>query len=391
MENKSFETITFDVEKYLSKPSKLISYRKIEEILSSTFKRSKDYKNHRREGTEYIDEWEKQKLGENFEDVPMEILNYNFDTEKTEFWNYGKKSLIRGLMLAYENHYPITVSPDMILILFLQGYSRFMEKYSEKFRNQYVNFEGKKELSVKRNGITPEKATKEIWQGIVDEFTTKIKESVGEDIISNLESNFTTTKPVHLTTSQLSIMSSMKQYFTYKVVMCVCGISSIKLEGSLEDWQKIKKKFEFLSKKEFGLNWWTESLIPIINKIIETKIYYSQNKDINYELRTFWKDMIRLKKGWAYEPTVIDGWIVKFIPNLTGEEPKVYQKLEDSDIPDEIISCPLKLIFIDENNKKIKYDCALASGFYGMIQDEITYTVKPVIGYSIVVEEKNKE
>ena len=155
MENKSFETITFDVEKYLSKPSKLISYRKIEEILSSTFKRSKDYKNHRREGTEYIDEWEKQELGENFEDVPMEILNYNFDTEKTEFWNYGKKSLIRGLMLAYENHYPITVSPDMILILFLQGYSRFMEKYSEKFRNQYVNFEGKKELSVKRNGITP--------------------------------------------------------------------------------------------------------------------------------------------------------------------------------------------------------------------------------------------
>ena len=391
MENKSFETITFDVEKYLSKPSKLISYRKIEEILSSTFKRSKDYKNHRREGTEYIDEWEKQKLGENFEDVPMEILNYNFDTEKTEFWNYGKKSLIRGLMLAYENHYPITVSPDMILILFLQGYSRFMEKYSEKFRNQYVNFEGKKELSVKRNGITPEKATKEIWQGIVDEFTTKIKESVGEDIISNLESNFTTTKPVHLTTSQLSIMSSMKQYFTYKVVMCVCGISSIKLEGSLEDWQKIKKKFEFLSKKEFGLNWWTESLIPIINKIIETKIYYSQNKDINYELRTFWKDMIRLKKGWAYEPTVIDGWIVKFIPNLTGEEPKVYQKLEDSDIPDEIISCPLKLIFIDENNKKIKYDCALASGFYGMIQDEITYTVKPVIGYSIVVEDKLKK
>ena len=391
MENKSFETITFDVEKYLSKPSKLISYRKIEEILSSTFKRSKDYKNHRREGTEYIDEWEKQKLGENFEDVPMEILNYNFDTEKTEFWNYGKKSLIRGLMLAYENHYPITVSPDMILILFLQGYSRFMEKYSEKFRNQYVNFEGKKELSVKRNGITPEKATSEIWQGIVDEFTTKIKESVGEDIISNLESNFTTTKPVHLTTSQLSIMSSMKQYFTYKVVMCVCGISSIKLEGSLEDWQKIKKKFEFLSKKEFGLNWWTESLIPIIDKIIETKIYYNQNKDINYELRTFWKDMIRLKKGWVYEPTVIDGWIVKFIPNLSEEEPKVYQKLTDSDIPDEIISCPLKLIFIDENNKKIKYDCALASGFYGMIQDEITYTVKPVIGYSIVVEDKLKK
>jgi len=47
-------------------------------------------------------------------------------------------------MEAYANHYPITISPDMILILFLQGYSRFMENYSEKLRNIYVNFEGQK-------------------------------------------------------------------------------------------------------------------------------------------------------------------------------------------------------------------------------------------------------
>jgi len=32
----------------------------------------------------------------------------------------------------------------MIWILILQGYSRFMDKYSEKVRNKYVNFEGKK-------------------------------------------------------------------------------------------------------------------------------------------------------------------------------------------------------------------------------------------------------
>ena len=58
----------------------------------------------------------------------MKILHSNFDTNKKEFYNFGKKSLIKGLMNAYENHYPIAISPDMILILFLQGYSRFMEK-----------------------------------------------------------------------------------------------------------------------------------------------------------------------------------------------------------------------------------------------------------------------
>jgi hypothetical protein len=276
----------------------------------------------------------------------------------------------------------------MILILFLQGYSRFMEKYSEKVRNCYVNCSGKKLLTVKRNGLSPHTANKEDWQGIIEEFTGKIKNEVGENIISNLESNFTTTNPVTLATSQISIMSAMKQYFIYKVIMCVCGISKINLEGSLEDWEKIKKKFEYFSKEEFGLNWWTKHLIPIIDKIIETKSYYSKNKDINDDLRNFWKDIIRVKIGRVYKPTILDGWIVKFIPNLSGSEPTIYEHLSDDEIPDQIISCPLKLIFIDAFGNKTEYDCSLASGFYGMIQDKETYSLKPVIGYSIVVEEK---
>ena len=126
-------------------------------------------------------------------------------------------------------------------------------------------------MTVKRVGITPETAKKEYWQGIIDEFTGKLKESVGEELISNLESNFTTTNQVTLAISQVSIMSSMKQYFIYKVIMCVCGISSISLEGTLEDWQKLKNKFEYLSKEEFELNWWTRHLIPIIDKILKQK------------------------------------------------------------------------------------------------------------------------
>ena len=237
MENESYESITFDVETNLSKPKIPIFRREIKRILSSIFERGTDYKNHSNSYCETIRSFQPKER----ENEPMEILNYNFDTENTSFWNYGKKSLIRGLMVAYEQHYPITVSPDMILLLFLQGYSRFMEKYSERVRNQYVNFEGKKTLIVKREGLTPEKASKEDWQGIIEEFTGNIKKEIGEKIISNLESNFTTTNPVTLTTSQVSIMSAMKQYFIYRVVMYVCGISKITLEGSLEDWEKIKK------------------------------------------------------------------------------------------------------------------------------------------------------
>jgi hypothetical protein len=198
----------------------------------------------------------------------------------------------------------------------------------------------------------------------------------------NLECNFSTTDPVQLATSQMTIMSAMKQYFAYKAIMLVCGISAINLEGTLEDWEKLKKKLEYFSREEFGLNWWTKHLIPIIEKIIETKIYYNENKDINNELRNFWKDIIRVKRGGIYKPDVIDGWIVRFIPNIS--ENRINYELDDNQIPDQILNCPLKLIF-----ETIEYDCSLASGFYGMIQDEKNFGIKPVIGYAIVVENKS--
>ena len=374
MENKSYESITFEVESGLDKPKIFFFFQSIDEILNSIFKRAKINK-----GIKNRFEFNQGK------NESMKILNSNFDTNQKEFYNYGKKSLFRGLMEAYAYHYPITISPDMILILFLQGYSRFMEKHSEKLRNIYVNFQGKKTLTVQREGITPETAKPEDWRGIINEITQDIKGEIGENIISNLESNFTTTNSVTLTTSQISVMSSMKNYFIYKVIRKVCGISSITLEGSLEDWEKIKAKFEFFSKEKFGLNPWIKSLIPIIDKIIETKSYYNQNKAITEEIRNFWKDIIRVKREGCYKPDIIDGWIIKFVPNTSGEKPTIYEKLSDKDIPDQILSCPLNLKLIG-GKKTIEYDCALASGFYGMIQDKTTYNIKPVIGYAIVVE-----
>ena len=79
-------------------------------------------------------------------------------------------------------------------------------------------------------------------------------------------------------------MSAMKHYFNFEVGMGGCGISSITLEGSLEDWKKIKTKLEYLSKSKFHLNWWTKHLIPIIDNIIKTKNYYDEHQNINNEL-----------------------------------------------------------------------------------------------------------
>ena len=40
-------------------------------------------------------------------------------------------------------------------------------------------------------------------------------------------------------------------------------------------------------------------------------------------------------------------------------------------------------------NQSILNNCSIASAFYGIIQDEKNFGIKPAIGYAIVVEDKN--
>lgn len=87
---------------------------------------------------------------------------------------------------------------------------------------------------------------------------------------------------------------------------------------------------------------------------------------------------------------VLMEWIVKFIPNLDEKLPKINDRLYDYDIPSEIIKCPLQLYIFGNFDHSIKYDCFLASGFYGMVQDKKTYRVKPVIGYAVVVDKEEE-
>ena len=136
--NRTVESITFQVEKGLKPTDNLLYNRNINYIFNGLFEKRKKELNKRGELV-YVDRNE-----------PLKIIHHKFDTNATEFFNYEKKSLIAGLASAYGNHFPINVSPDMIWLLILQGYSRFMDKYSELVREKYVNFQGKKTLYINK-------------------------------------------------------------------------------------------------------------------------------------------------------------------------------------------------------------------------------------------------
>ncbi|OHT01025.1 hypothetical protein TRFO_07698 [Tritrichomonas foetus] len=312
-------------------------------------------------------------------DQKIEILSTSV---KEDLVYKGEHPLLEGYVFAFCEHRPITITPDIIWLLIIQGFTHHVAANSEKFKNEFVKFNGVETLKVKKN-MFPEEATEKDWMEIFDELADQISSFTGSELIENLTSNFTTTTPVSKAASQLTIMAAMQNYFVYDCSFCGCGLPYINLEGSVEDWRKILEKVKFIEK--FDLEWWTSKLIPIINECIYTK----EGKGPIH--RKFWKDMIRICVGeeedYLYDEISIDGWICSFFPYDTEGNKRSIQDITQYDsIPSEMIPVPFNLISYlpwEDPANKSPIECEFRSGFIGLKQDSMTFEIKPEIGWIV--------
>jgi hypothetical protein len=100
------------------------------------------------------------------------------------------------------------------------------------------------------------------------------------------------------TVGALCLMSSMQQYFSYSVSLC-CGLPSVTLKGTLEDWNLLRSKAERL--KEFGqpeLTEWYSVLSPVLDQFVR-----SYEGDVD---RDFW-NRICTQKGGGSGPCFLQG------------------------------------------------------------------------------------
>ena len=219
--------------------------------------------------------------------------------------------ILKGYYQSYVNHMPVSINPDILWMLIVQGFSRHIDQNAEKLRNKFVDFDGKKELTVDGDELTIEEITKEGWERTFKEFVEKIKENAGESMIKLITPSFSTTTPTIQVSSQIAIMSCFKNYFKFIRLWGGCGFPYINLEGTLNDYEELKRKVEKLM--GYDIDDWLKELIIIIKKIVETK---KGKIDID-----FWKNMIINEE--AMEPrgsgeltkvNNIDGWLLNFYP-----------------------------------------------------------------------------
>jgi hypothetical protein len=314
--------ITFEIEK-LSKPEKLLPLSSYDDIYKDLILNEVHLSN--------------RVLERNDLEFDYDILVKSHAPDSLV--NLGYHSFFNGMYIAYAEHRPFVLSPDMIWLLISQGFARHVNANPEELREYFVNFSGKLTLEVESKYDLLNDPKK--WEEIFPQFTSQIANHTGAELINTLTANFSTTSEIEKIATEITIMEAMKPYFEFVVFYIVCGIPEITLQGTPEDWQKLLYKTRELGK--YDLKWWTRELEPILKKFINTsKGYIDKN---------FWRNMFKYHSSKDYgAPNIIDGWIVKFFPYDKKGKRNNLSKLDGGEsLPDEMVKVDLKYIIKDEN------------------------------------------
>lgn len=230
-----------------------------------------------------------------------EVLAFGGDAELRVADHGPTHALLGAVHLAFASHRPLVLSPDVMWLTVAEGFAHHVRNNNAALRCRLVAHEGKADITVVLDGPMPTDA--DGWTGAVDLFRNLLAEQVGEGRARLLECDFSTTGEVERTASQVVLMDAFSPYFDYFMV-CVCGIPSITLLGTVEDWRSIRQRIGVLD--EFECGFWTRSLGPIFDEFVAAA---EGNAD-----PTFWKRIY--KPVDAYGGSTVTGWIARLYPYL---------------------------------------------------------------------------
>jgi hypothetical protein len=290
---------------------------------------------------------------------------------------------------AYAEHRPLSISPDMIWLLICQGFTKHVDYHSEALRSKFVQYSGKKKISIATElfSLTFHKGNADNpWELMFPAFADSINKYVGNDFSQLIVAGFSTTSPTDKAAFEITLMDAMSNYFEYEVTTS-CGIPQIYLEGTLNDWEKIKGNIQKL--KGYNIDNWINSLDPIIDEFINAK-----KGKINHN---FWQSIYKLTNGSG--DVYISGWIIKLFPYLNtpnkiprknnyidDAEPGPFSGLKTNDFYNGISQAD----FIWNENGTI-FEMEFIAGFIGVRQDKTTFALRPEIGWAVKDKKEEKD
>ena len=288
--------------------------------------------------------------------------------------------LLEATYRAFSSHYPLVLTPDVIWLAICQGFAMHVDANAEALRYRIVAHAGKQVITIQRPDFRKGNPNN-LWEEVFPAFCDSMKRYLVTDLHSVLLPTFSTTSIVEKAAFEVTFMDALDSYFAYDVIIS-CGVPSITLEGTPEDWELIRKNAEML--RQFDLDWWIDALLPVLDQFVAAS---RGNVD-----RDFW-GRIYNRRNVSGEPRV-SGWILRFFPYLPGKsgdpirnpfiqrDPGPAEGIAIDDFATGISKADFNFIYL-MSAPPDTFPMEFLAGFVGIFQDTETLALRPEIGWIV--------
>lgn len=210
--------------------------------------------------------------------------------------------LLAAVYTAFNEHRPLVLTPDAVWITIVQGVAHHMTLHGERLRERFVSHQGRLKLTFEVEDWIPG-LPENPWAEAFSSWAGQIRDHVGPELHDTLSCDFSTTGPVERAVGDIVMMDVFERYFRYEM-RGICGIPTVTLEGTAEDWEWLEEKAAGLA--AFDMDWWLPHLLPICREFAK-----ASRGEID---RKHWGGICKLRE--AYGGHIINGWVVKLFPYI---------------------------------------------------------------------------
>jgi hypothetical protein len=234
-----------------------------------------------------------------------EILQSSFSSTKSSNIVGTSNGFVQACIKAYSNHYHLIIRPDDVWITILTQLSLYVNAHAEELRSHFVQREGQKELLVEMDADRYHCS----WNKIVAQFTVELGKNINDPSLKDwILQEFSTTTDTDRAVAAIAMMGTLQAYFTYMSYLR-CGIPSVTLEGTREDWVKLRdavadpKRLPMFGKETEE---WSRVLGGVLNRFVD-----SYDRPSSLKTKNFWQNIAHYSGGGS-GPRYWSGWITAF-------------------------------------------------------------------------------
>ena len=300
-----------------------------------------------------------------------ELLQTSFDSKFPASIIPSGNGFVHSIVKAYNQHHHVSIRPDDVWFGILTQLSAYINKHAEELRGQFVAHKGKRELEIVYDNATRYSFDFGIFANDMGHLLEK--NILDQELRDWILPKFSTTTPHDTVIASILMMGAMQKFFGYKW-KAMCGLPSVTLLGSKNDWQLILTRLDKIKTWGQEPTQFHDLLKPVISRFVRTF-----DDPASAEIIEFWQQVVS-EHHQGSGSSFYDGWITAFcfwgedgtckydrkifmwnpLPDLILDGIR-YHKVETDDVPPGWTTVPVKM---DDNG--YKFDATMVAGSIGI-------------------------